>query len=470
MKKLTFIALFLVAAISGIHAQDSLALSDLLQIVRLYHPLTRSAALTPLKAQAVFRLAKGQFDPGIYYEQSQKKSGGSTYYNLGDARLEIPTRSPVKFEGGYESASGIYLNPQETLKGNNQYYSGLSANLLRDLITDKKRTLLRQSELMTEMSLYEQKLLLNDLGADVIGSFLDWMAAMRETAIYLRAVELTQSRLNALKQEIEMGARAEIDTLETSILVQNYSVLLRESQLRQIKARFQVNAHIWNEDLESPWLRQDLIPAEKGWDKLEQMVESHYDSGEIKRLMQNHPLLRSMELGVQTSRLGYQLKRQQVLPELNLKYHFISSNTPFDFSAPENNHRLGVTFSSPLYLRQARGEMAKAKFEYNSQQLKLTQKMRETHLKTMGLGEQVRISKQNYNTMLQVARGYEVLFETELLRSDAGESDLFLLNTRQMRMIDAEIKLVSMWYKMQKSKLDYLHQTGIIYNLLDLAI
>ncbi|MCC7299444.1 MAG: TolC family protein, partial [Bacteroidia bacterium] len=202
-------------------AQDTskaIGLPAVLQLVGQNHPMVKYSALIPFKAGAALTIARGNFDPQFNYFRDQKYYDNTNYYELQQLGLQLNTLSPISINAGVEQANGTYLNPEEKTPSGGLYYSGVSVSLLRNALTDKRRTLLRQSKLIREQSFFEQQIVLNELGREIIGAYLDWVMAEKEKAIYTRAITSVEERLVAIRQEVIAGSKAEIDTLETYVL------------------------------------------------------------------------------------------------------------------------------------------------------------------------------------------------------------------------------------------------------------
>ena len=56
-----------------------------------------------------------------------------------------------------------------------------------------------------------------------------------------------------------------------------------------------------------------------------------------------------------------------------------------------------------------------------------------------------------------MVENYEKLLEAEIRKFDIGESSLFLINSRESKLIEARIKLISMETKLQKERVSLLY-------------
>ena len=71
----------------------------------------------------------------------------------------------------------------------------------------------------------------------------------------------------------------------------------------------------------------------------------------------------------------------------------------------------------------------------------------------------------NLNSILemqqQMVNNYERLLSAELLNFQTGESSLFLVNTRETKLIEARAKLLELQVKYQKAKINLLWAAGV---------
>ncbi|MBL0358459.1 MAG: TolC family protein [Chitinophagaceae bacterium] len=121
---------------------------------------------------------------------------------------------------------------------------------------------------------------------------------------------------------------------------------------------------------------------------------------------------------------------------------------------------LGLILVLPLRLSEGRGgyKQAKLKIQETSIELSLQQLAIENKIKTcynelLGLQQQVKIYEAAY-------KNYQTLFRGEDTRFRAGESSLFLLNSRENKQLEAMQKLVELKTKYAKTRQAVLWAAG----------
>lgn len=466
MKRLILIIMALVGNFGLLQSQsDTVSFDQILRIVKNYHPLITAASLQIDKANANTQISRGNFDPNFSFQNNQKSQNGIDYYQTNRTGFEAATLSPIKVSAGYENNGGTFLNPENKTPNAGLYYAGVDISVLKNAITDKRRTQLKQAKLWAEQSNYNYQDQMNMLFTEIITDFLHWQQSYLELVVYEQSIQLVEERLMAIRQETQLGSRADIDTLETYLLLQNFLNSKNQARLEVFKSRLALSAHLWqNADMPLD-ITESAIPSTAGWEKIEQLISQYGDSIYYKQLPENHPQLLGLGLSVETTELDLKLKKQALLPDLRLKYQFLSTSAfPLSEYNTQNN-RLGLTFGTPLFLRTERGEYKKARIEYESALIKQNFKVREIQLKNKSYWEQVLTYKQNHQVFRGITEGYRLLYDAEIERNEAGASDLFVVNTRQMRLTDAELKLIDLYNKMQTSKIFYLENAGVLYLL-----
>jgi outer membrane protein TolC len=147
------------------------------------------------------------------------------------------------------------------------------------------------------------------------------------------------------------------------------------------------------------------------------------------------------------------LKWQSFLPKLDFTYNFFNKENYRADYLPlfDNNFQYGLKLEIPVFQREARAnyQIAKLKIEQNT--LDTQFKIRELETKILTYKNEVI----NYHSQIDIARdnlsNYQRLLQAEEIRYSNGESSLFLINSRENKMIDAQEKFILLNNKFLKS-------------------
>ncbi len=118
--------------------QDSgktiLTLTAFLNLVKENHPVVKQTFLLNQVAQSELLAAKGGFDPKLYGDYEQKYFDSKNYFTFGEYGIKIPTWYGIEVKGGYNTATGNFLNAENKLPKQGQAIVGVSLPLLQNLV------------------------------------------------------------------------------------------------------------------------------------------------------------------------------------------------------------------------------------------------------------------------------------------------------------------------------------------------
>ena len=452
---LTFVVLFFCKTLSAHILADSatvLTLPDFLKIVQQQHPVARQAAWLQSTAQAQLLAAKGGFDPKIMGNWEQKKFDEKTYFNTSEIGVKLPTWYGIELKGTYNTASGTFLNPEEKLPPRGQAVLGASFSLLQGLMIDDRRAALAKAKQMQGASQTERADLVNELLFEAAQAYWKWALAAQQNTVVRQMTDVAKVRFQAIKQTVAQGDRMALDTLEALIAVQERTLQLNETDIDLQMARFKLSNFLWKNETEPFLLAPNILP-----DPLEQIplfpISDTQREALVNRITEQHPALQNYRFKLAQLDIDRRLKAEKFKPKLNFNYNFLGNswdvlNVPF-----ANNYKWGVSFSTPsLLLRSERGEWQETKIKIEvvesqrlQKTLELTNKLRAAVAETNNLTLQIRLSE-------QTVANYSALVRGENRRFELGESSLFLINAREMKFLEAQLKLTKLRASFQTAR------------------
>ena len=104
--------------------------------------------------------------------------------------------------------------------------------------------------------------------------------------------------------------------------------------------------------------------------------------------------------------------------------------------------------------------MAKLKIQAAQMELETKRKMIET--KAMASINKWQTTKNQVDLYIQTVDNYEKLLDGERTMFNAGESSLFMVNSREIGFIGAQVKLVELITKNHKAKLETNYVFGVL--------
>jgi len=101
----------------------------------------------------------------------------------------------------------------------------------------------------------------------------------------------------------------------------------------------------------------------------------------------------------------------------------------------------------PIFLRQARADYQIAKYKIEQNQFDADYKQQELHAKITAYKNEVLSYQSQISLMQNNIENYKRLLNAEEIRFSNGESLLFLINTRENKLLEAEQKLLDLRLK-----------------------
>ncbi|MBK7149418.1 MAG: TolC family protein [Bacteroidetes bacterium] len=456
--KLIVWLLFLLSA-QNVFATDTtlriLTVNEFIGIIKQYHPLAKQAQLLPEQAKAELLIARGGWDPKLTSDYDNKTYDGNNYYSYFENKVTVPVWYGIEVKAGYDYVYGGKINTENTLPKDGLGYLGISVPLVKGMLMDKQRAALRQAQIFREASEQQRLLLLNDLLLDALNTYYDWSYAYNEWVVYSEATRIAEIRFKATVQSALLGDRAAIDTTEALTQLQSRQFQLNEARLRFLNTGLELSNYLWLEnDIPAPF-DTTIIPAALESDFLKQQVQWTQLDEWVTELRQTHPALLNYNFKLKQLDIERRLKLENLKPTLNANYNVLSERLNFRSNAGivfSNNYKFGVNFSMPLTFMQGRGELKltklkilDTKYTIDFKQQELVNKLKSYFNDLIALQQQTKIYESS-------VAGFKTLFDGETSRLDNGESSLFLVNARENRYLDSQVKLSELQAKYYKKQ------------------
>lgn len=439
--------------LSALRAQDStgnnqrrvFTLNDLEELLMANHPVVKQAQLLSEAARAQVAQARGKFDPALKAAFNNKYFGNTGYYNHWNSELKVPLwLAGADLKVAYDRNVGAYTNPETTTSTAGLSGVGISIPLGQGLLIDGRRSTLWQAEAMLGYAEAEQVKQINAIWFDAVRDYWNWHLAFRQYELSAEGVQLAERRYRAISMQTMLGDTPPIDSVEAAITVQERKIELAKYTIALQNSRLILSNHLWRQDQQPVELPEDAVP---------QPVDSALlrpDRAVLIDLLaqahQQHPELLMLESKGQQLYIEESYRRELLKPKLNVSGTLISNRRNLNEYIPDyydfnwSNYKLGLEFAFPLFLRTERGKLREVRL-----------KQRELQYDQLLVGRNIRndiTAKYNdltaYSSQLQLQvlsiGNQQVLLNGELQKFDLGESTLFLINSRESKLIDMRMK------------------------------
>ena len=182
--------------------------------------------------------------------------------------------------------------------------------------------------------------------------------------------------------------------------------------------------------------------------------------------LQNHPKIMSLEYKIEGLEVDKRLKANKLLPKLDVEYNFITETPELINSFITENYKGGLTFQLPLFLRKERGDLKLAKFKLQDAELERDNAQLEIQNKVIALYNELDSYTRQNQLIGDIVKDYSTLLSGEERKFSFGESSLFLINSRESKLIDAYLKQNEMQNKFYYTKAQLFKSLAINPKLL----
>lgn len=435
--------------------QNVLPLQEVLQIVEKHHPISMQAALLPVQAQQQLVRARAGFDPMLFSNLDEKEFANKDYYLLNESGLKVPVWFG-EVKATYEINRGIQLNDQNEIPNAGLTNLGVSIPLAEGLWIDDRRAVLKQAKIFVEATDFARLALMNNLYFDAAKTYWAWAEAYARIAMLNDAMGFATDQLDFVKSSVIQGDQRAMDTVEATIQVQNIMMELTTAELEFKNTALELANFLWLDGQIPLEIAEGTIPQPLSETSLQQLSVEDSLLAMVEGLGQLHPELRMLQMDISALDVQRRLKVNQLLPTANINYNLLSA-TGFNFAegSPSEvflqNYKWGFQLNMPLFWGKERADLKLAKLKLQEAGLKLDlktyqqqNKVRFYYNELITLRSQVSLNERliaNYNALL--------LGERELFAN--GESSLFVINSRQTKLIEAQQKLLALQSKYQKA-------------------
>ncbi len=447
-----FISVFLVL---GLRAQDTLPVvlgfKEYLGYVKRYHPVAKQAELNIAMGQANLMRSRGGFDPKIEVDYDRKEFKEKEYYDRLNATFKVPTWYGVELKGNFGQNAGDFLNPAENLPTEGLYSAGVSMSVGQGFWINERMATLKQAKLLREQTMADRDLFVNQVLYQAAMAYFDWLQAYQDSQIFGNFLNNAQVRFEGVKTSSLTGEVAAIDTVEASIAVQERALNLEQAKVRLMNRSLELANFLWMDDNVPAELQPNVVPdryLESEVDIALEIMGKPLDSFTIE----NHPKLKSLGYKIDGLRVDKQLKTNKLLPVIDLEYNFLTPTPQFLNAFTPLDYKGGITFRLPLFLRKERGELNLAKIKLTDAEYELDNAEIQLKNKILALYGELESFKTQNDLIDGMVKNYRTLVQGEERKFSFGESSLFLINSRESKLIDAELKQNEVQFKFLSSK------------------
>ncbi|SDB65399.1 Outer membrane protein TolC [Flavobacteriaceae bacterium MAR_2010_188] len=431
---------------------------EYLGFVKQHHPLVKQANLKLNIGESTLLQARGGFDPKIEVDYDRKKFKGTEYYDRLNAAFKIPTWYGIELKANFEENSGEFLDPSLTVPEDGLYSAGVSFSVAQGFLINERMAALKQARFYLDQSRAQRDISINKVLFESSKAYFEWIEAYNETLIYEAFLSNAEIRFNGVKRRVEEGDQAAIDSIEAKITFQNRVLSLEAAQLKLRKSKLKASNYLWINGVPLQ-IEDESIPQvpERSviWNSL--AFETEIENRDTLAL---HPRLRSLDARIEQLKVERSLKRNNLLPKLDLQYNFLTPDYEKVNSLNTANYKAAFNFSVPLFLRKERGALQLANWKL--QDVNFERMSTSLTLKNQLFAATAELSSLTEQNLLitEIVLGTTQLVEAENRKFDLGESSLFLVNSREQKLIETSLKANNLQFDLLNAHLRLFNALG----------
>ncbi|MCH4553419.1 TolC family protein [Aestuariibaculum lutulentum] len=450
--------LYMFGLFFSVQAQTStdsiFSLEEYLGYVKQYHPIVKQAQLIASEGEIKLLKARGAFDPKIEVDYSKKKFTGTEYYDKLNAAFKIPTWYGIELKANYENNEGYYLNPESKVPEDGLYSAGVSMSLAKGFLANERMATLKQAKLYKDISLNKQSLTTNEVLYNAIETYFNWLKCYQEFKVYTDYQTNADERLKNVITSFEAGDKPAVDTLEASINYKNRALDVEKSRIKYIKSQLELSNYLWLEDNTPVELDYSLIPDVNSPFIADRVLNSSLL--EISDdLLENHPKIQALALQRQQLIFEKRLNNNNLLPKIDVQYNFLTSDYENLNTLNTQNYKAGLNISMPLFLRKERADLKLTKLKLQDIDFNLSSTKVTLLNKINAVQQEIESYEKQSDIVQNLVNDYKQLVVAEEKKFELGEGSLFLINYREAKLIETELKNIEVTNKVLTTKANF---------------
>lgn len=452
---------FLLILLLGSFRAFALTVPELIESIKVHHPQILSAQAKREQAELAQLKAQGEFD--LRFDQNTHFRTSGFYHGK---HLSQSITKPLHFanaelKGEYRFSDGnfpIYEDEYNTRTGG-EASIGVKLSLLKNYDIDKRRTLLANANAIHTQGLSEEQQKRQKLIYQGIDAYLNWYESHAQMKVLSNLVSLAQTRQNGIEKRVNSGDLAPMSLHEFETTLISRQIALSQAQQSLNEAELMLG-YYWRTS--KAVSHKETIPQSPPTDiewPFSQAFEQIYFTS---HWVEQHPLIRALNADIAIAKNQSRLAKNDYLPKLDMELKVARDAGSGSASLAGTESYIGLNFSVPLERRKAKAEKAKAKA-----------KIEELSYKKQALFEQLSLDIKTHIQQLNNLKGLNQLIHSqsrlaqklasqEQIRFNEGDSDQFLLNSRELAASQAELAAIHSDLKLKRQELKLLLITGQI--------
>lgn len=430
---------------------EVLRFDEYLGYVKKFHPIVKQAELVIDESQAKLLKSRGAFDPKFEVDYDRKKFKGTEYFDRLNGMFKIPTWYGIELKATFEENSGDFLNPEAFVPDDGLYSAGVKMSVAQGFLINDRMASLKQAKLFREQAKADRDIFVNNILFEASLAYFKWLQAYNELKLFENFLTNAQLRFRGIERGAEVGERAQIDVVEARIAINQRKLSLEQSKVKLMKAALELSTFLWLEDNVPVELQPNVMPDVDS----EPIVDATFSINQLREddvIIDTHPKMISLDYKLQGLEVDTRLKANKLLPTVDVEYNFITEVPDVARTFNTGEYKGGLNISFPLFLRKERGDLRLAKLKLQDTEFEIDATRVNLQNKINALRQELDSYVTQNDLVEQIVTDYTRMLEAEERKFVLGESSLFLVNSRESKLIDGQLKAIEVQYKFYSTK------------------
>lgn len=423
-----------------------LRFDEYLGFVKKFHPIVKQAELVIDESQAKLMKSRGAFDPKIDVDYDKKRLKGSDYWDQLNGTFKVPTWFGVELKASFEENTGEFLNPENFIPEGGLYSAGVAVPIARGLLINDRMASLKQARLFREQAKADRDIFVNNILFDASKVYFKWLQSYSELKLFENFLTNAELRYNGILRGVELGENAQIDAVEARIALNTRKLSLEQSRVKMMKASLELSTFLWLDNNIPVELQPNVIPDVD----TEPIVDATFNIDQLRAeefSIDAHPKMQSLDFKLQSLNVERRLKANLLLPRVDLEYNFLTSSPDVARSFNTADYKGGLKISTPIFLRKARGDLKLAKIKQNDTEFEIDATRVNLQNKIDALKQELDSYVTQNEITVQIVTDSERMLQAEERKFQLGESSVFLVNSRESKLIENQLKAIKIQNK-----------------------
>ena len=331
------------------------------------------------------------------------------------------------------------------------YSAGVMVPLGRGLLINNRMAALKQAKLFREQAKADRDIYVNNILFEASLVYFEWLQAYNQLKLFENFLVNAELRYRGILRGVELGENARIDATEARIALDSRKLSLEQSKVSLMKAALELSNFLWLDNNIPVELQPNVIPDVD----TEPIVDATFNINQLRTndvILDAHPKLLSLGYKLDGLEVETRLKANRLLPKIDVEYNFLTEAPEIARTFNTAEYKGGLNVSFPLFLRKERGDLKLARLKLQDTEFEIDATRVNLRNKIDALKQELESYVAQNEITLRMVSDSELMLQAEERKFQLGESSLFLVNSRESKLIDGQLKAIAIQNKFFSTK------------------